>query len=199
MPTFDNLPMGDSHLIVDICRQHFVGIPGRPRFGVEVGCYRGETSAKLLAAFPHLQLVMVDQWKGDLPDDDPYRLTGDGVSKLTQAEQDANKAAATAAVSSFVNRRTILNLASKKASQRVSGRTFDFVFIDGNHSYESVAEDIAAWWPLVKGGGLLAGHDYNHPANQRGNFGVKRAVDEFAATEGVEVKLMGSCWWMAKP
>jgi hypothetical protein len=49
----------------------------------------------------------------------------------------------------------------------------DMVFIDGDHRYESVREDIKDWWPHVKPGGVICGHDYP-------NFdGVKRAVDEW--------------------
>ena len=48
----------------------------------------------------------------------------------------------------------------------------DFVYVDAEHTYEAVSEDLAAWWPLVRPGGTLAGHDYDLPA-------VRRAVDEF--------------------
>lgn len=47
------------------------------------------------------------------------------------------------------------------------------VYIDGDHSEEGVAADIAAWFPLVVPGGYICGHDYGEPAWP----GVKRAVD----------------------
>jgi len=49
---------------------------------------------------------------------------------------------------------------------------FDFVFIDGDHSYSGVCKDINAWLPKVKYGGIIGGHDYFN-AN-----GVKQAVNE---------------------
>lgn len=55
----------------------------------------------------------------------------------------------------------------------VKNTDFDFVFIDAAHDYESVKADIAAWWPKVKPGGILAGHDYCEAWP-----GVKQAVDE---------------------
>jgi hypothetical protein len=38
---------------------------------------------------------------------------------------------------------------------------FDFIYIDGNHNYESVKQDMYAWFPKVKKGGLLSGHDFD--------------------------------------
>lgn len=48
----------------------------------------------------------------------------------------------------------------------------DFVWIDGDHSEEQVKRDIVNYWPLVKIGGMIGGHDYT-----AGNLGVKNAVD----------------------
>ncbi len=50
----------------------------------------------------------------------------------------------------------------------------DFVYIDGDHTYEAVKDDINAWLPKVRKGGIIGGHDYNH----RRIPGVKQAVDE---------------------
>ena len=47
----------------------------------------------------------------------------------------------------------------------------DFIFIDACHVYEAVRDDIAAWLPLVRPGGLLAGHD-------RKFSGVRKALEE---------------------
>ena len=51
-------------------------------------------------------------------------------------------------------------------------RPLDMVFIDADHSYEHVKQDIEAWYPLIKKGGIISGHDY-------GSYqGVIRAVNE---------------------
>jgi len=50
---------------------------------------------------------------------------------------------------------------------------FDMIFIDADHEEKSVREDILAWRPLLRAGGLFCGHDYNHPTCP----GVKVAVD----------------------
>ena len=67
----------------------------------------------------------------------------------------------------------------------------DFVFIDGEHTYEAAKSDIEAWCPKVCSGGLLMGHDYD-----RQRFpGVCRAVDEFGETHSVKVGRGGHSVW----
>lgn len=58
-------------------------------------------------------------------------------------------------------------------------RSFDVVFIDGDHTYEGVRRDCAALAAAVAPGATLLFHDYYHPANTTGEYGVQRAVDEF--------------------
>ena len=58
------------------------------------------------------------------------------------------------------------------------GVVLDSVFIDGGHEYEYVLADIQAWKPLVRQGGLIAGHDY-----WTVHVGVMRAVNECFAGE----------------
>lgn len=74
---------------------------------------------------------------------------------------------------------------SVKAAQIVP-ETFDFVFIDAAHDYQSVKADIEAWAPKVKKGGILAGHDYC-----RSWPGVMEAVDELIPNK----QLNKSVWW----
>ena len=53
---------------------------------------------------------------------------------------------------------------------------YDFVYIDGLHTYDGVKQDIINYLPLIKEGGIIGGHDYgtNGPHLQ----GVTQAVDE---------------------
>lgn len=53
--------------------------------------------------------------------------------------------------------------------------SLDFVYIDAGHDYESIKKDINAWYPKVKKGGIISGHDYV----DHSTCGVKRAVNEF--------------------
>ena len=59
--------------------------------------------------------------------------------------------------------------------------SLDFVYLDARHDYAGLKEDIDAWWPKLKLGGMLAGHDFVPDGNiHAGEFGVQRAVFEFA-------------------
>ena len=88
---------------------------------------------------------------------------------------------------------------SKNAVKLFKDESLDFVYIDANHAYDFVKEDLEMWWPKIKKGGYICGHDYididwyNDPhfaENKKdkyiwsqsaflGLFGVNPAVDEF--------------------
>ena len=76
---------------------------------------------------------------------------------------------------------------SADATKFIADNSLDFVYIDGNHTYEFVAEDICLYYPKVKKGGLLSGHDYEYKS-------VKRAVDEFISKQKLKLHIedMGS-------
>ena len=74
---------------------------------------------------------------------------------------------------------------------------FDLIFIDADHSYKSCYDDIKAWLPKVRKGGILAGHDYMHPLEGT-KVGVKKAVDELFGDK-VNIKpepLKVHNWWV---
>jgi hypothetical protein len=79
------------------------------------------------------------------------------------------------------NTRTqILRMNSQEAAGRFADHSVDWVFIDANHDYAFVMEDMTLWYPKVKRGGLFSGHDY-----KRG-YGVVDAVDDFF--RGMDIK-----------
>lgn len=69
----------------------------------------------------------------------------------------------------------------------------DFVYIDGNHNYDFVSRDIHFYYPLVKKGGVLGGHDYacEWPS-------VVKAVNEFSVELGVVPFILFPDWWFQK-
>jgi hypothetical protein len=72
------------------------------------------------------------------------------------------------------------------SAQNFEDKSVFCCFIDASHLYENTKRDIEAWYPKIKDGGILAGHDYNR--------GVKRAVDEFFGAKNIYVTKDKSCW-----
>lgn len=86
-------------------------------------------------------------------------------------------------LSRFGDRCNIIRRKSWDAALFLDDEAYDVVFIDGNHQYDPVKTDINLFWPKVRKGGMMVGDDYEWPD-------VKRAVQEFASQNGLEVKRM---------
>ena len=84
---------------------------------------------------------------------------------------------------------TPLRMTSIEACQTFTDNSIDAVFIDANHDYEFVKEDILAWLPKVKIGGIMSGHDYTNP-----HTGVFKAVDDTIGSKNVQI--MSNCCWV---
>ena len=74
------------------------------------------------------------------------------------------------------------------AAEMFEDDSLDFVYIDGLHDYESVKADIAGFYPKVKTGGIIAGHDYH-----LGDWpGVYNSVNEFISENNLEINVTGT-------
>lgn len=188
--------MGDSVIIAEVLRRYFEY--DQAISGVEVGVHRGGTSATILRTFPRLHLYMVDPW-ATYSEDDAYRLSGDGCARLTAEQQEANLAATIDAVR-FAEERTMIFRGGVNVAPLINDRChrLDFVFIDGDHTLHAVRRDLQTWGAMVGGNGIVAGHDYNHPRCQRGQWGVDRAVQEYAKLNNYRLNVKGSVWWVQK-
>lgn len=154
-------------------------LPPHPVIGVEVGVHAGELSAMLLT-HPGLRLIMVDPWA-------PFAF---GETQLTQEDQDWLSLEAARVTGFAVDRRVIVRMPSVEAATYMRESILDFVFLDADHTYESVRADIALWLPHVKPGGFIAGHDYN-----RATPGVAQAVHE---AFGPNVDLAADTVWRVR-
>ncbi|MHA1695426.1 MAG: class I SAM-dependent methyltransferase [Candidatus Helarchaeota archaeon] len=82
---------------------------------------------------------------------------------------------------------------SKLASELFKNEYFDFIYIDACHEYKNVKEDIDCWYPKIKKGGYLGGHDYN--TNWKG---VVKAVDKFIKNKNLKLLLKDNDWLIKK-
>jgi predicted O-methyltransferase YrrM len=95
----------------------------------------------------------------------------------------------------FGQRSVLIKDFSAPAAQQFADNSLDFVFIDAIHTYEAVSEDLQAWVPKVRVGGLIMGHDISWQ-------GVHKAVSEFGAANNLAVYRSPSTsdvWFCVKP
>jgi len=135
------------------------------KIGVEIGTDRGKYAQELCEGIPGLILYCVDPWI-------PYK---EGNQVHDQAEVDKIYEKAKGRLVKYNCR--ILKKTSIEAVDIFQDGMLDFVFIDGNHEYNHVLEDITQWTKKVKPGGIVAGHDYTE--NKECNYGVIEAVNKY--------------------
>lgn len=157
----------------------------RPFAMAEIGVLDGRTSRALLQRRPMLRLTMVDLWgRIDNADEGLDRPVSEarGLSLMAEAH---------AATEFAADRREMVRADSVAAADDVPDGSLDLVFIDGDHSLAGCERDIAAWAPKLRGGGLLCGHDIDHP--EFPHWGVRQAVERFLS-EAAEPLGAGSGW-----
>lgn len=162
-------------------------LPNGPVSGAEIGVWKGNMSASLLAR-PDLTLYMVDNWNA---------VRGLESKGFGEADQIRNKEIARVKTEFAGNRAVIICMDSLLAAKMAPDFSLDFVFIDADHSYKGVKSDIEAWLPSIKPGGIIGGHDYDNPRERNGKE-VKRAVDEFAAEYGEPLEIGNDSTWFIK-
>jgi hypothetical protein len=159
-----------------------------PSAGAEVGVLRGATALQVLRKCPRATHIMVDPWESPSADS-RYRQSFGKTQQLPQEKFDQMYEQLLEKVRKYGERAKVWRARSKDAAEKVEAHSLDYVFIDAEHTYEAVRDDIIAWLPKVKQGGWIGGHDYDNP----GFEGVKEAVDE-AFPDGVE-RGADHTWW----
>lgn len=135
---------------------------------VEVGVWKGE----------HLDHVK-HVWGGECIGVDPYEPQDDypdsanhaSPSEMAQMYLDVSK------------RHRVIRKTSVEAAHDFEDESLGCVYLDGNHTYRAVMQDLHAWWDKLAVGGVMAGHDYQNGLigdHKQSWFGVAQAVDDFA-------------------
>jgi predicted O-methyltransferase YrrM len=163
--------------------------PG-PKQGCEVGVWMGRTSAVLLRTFPDLVLHAVDPWD-EGGDHDSMPKTAEELREGKRVFLEVTEFAA--------DRRIVHQMTSERASALMPDGSLDFCFIDADHQYAAVLLDVGLWWPKVRPGGVICGHDYGGVGDRTGKFGVCKAVNEFAGHNNLTVgRRKGMIWFFVK-
>lgn len=152
-----------------------LGLNGPEHTGVEVGVQAGGYAATLLRKGWRGRLVLVDPWRHLPGYEDDANVDDAAQEALYQRALAATQAVAPGRVD-------VLRVTSLVAAAAMTPAQLAFVYVDADHSYSAVLADLRAWWPLVRSGGVLAGHDWVEDGDRPyGKFGVRKAVREFFA------------------
>ena len=187
--------------------------------GVEVGSFKAEFAKNIL-----------DEWSGNMFLIDPWRPLSDEEYEDASNHKNHTEAYSDAMnnLKGYEDRAYMIRAKGNQVINMFKDYSLDFVYIDANHTYESVFEDINLWYPKVKIGGIVAGHDflslecYNkenylkgeknfpiymwidgkvHETFYAGMFGVNPAVEEFCENHGYNFQVTDEftgTWWFIK-
>jgi len=143
---------------------------------LEVGVYKGTFAKRMmeLLTMPHrkpgLRLDEIEYWGIDswIPNqfDNPDNLPPDG-SQLREAQDEKGGTAAEHmkgaidSIAEFWGKNTrLMQLSSLEALPLFPDGSLDFIFVDGDHTFEGALADLLAYWPKVSHRGILVAHDY---------------------------------------
>lgn len=143
-------------------------------YGAEIGVWRGAYSIELCEANPALHLICVDPWVSHQAWVD---RKNSGRHNLSDVYRDAVNALRPYKCS-------IRRGYSADVAPTVPDGSLDFVYIDGNHVYDAVMQDLTLWAPKVRKGGIVSGHDYRVYPKQP-EIQVERAVNDYVKAHGI--------------
>ena len=165
------------------------------RSAAEIGVQRAYFAFELLTRCPGITSYLgVDLWATQASYDDGANVDNSTQSRIYDEARERLKP--------FSNRWRLLRQDSVSAAAQVPDGSLDFVYLDARHDYRSVQDDIIAWAPKVRTGGVLAGHDYVDASEIGGSWtqynwtqykdgsishptkAVRSAVSEFADLTG---------------
>lgn len=157
---------------------------GRKRLiGAEIGVWEGENAEGLFETLDIEKLYLVDPYVGYIDQTQGKGLVirdFEGAKEETKARIGDNPAI-------FIYEK------SEDAVRQVKEK-LDFVYVDAAHTFDNILQDIEVWYPKVKKGGILSGHDFNVPD-------VSRAVIEFCSNRKIKFSTQPNNeheWWFIK-
>lgn len=138
---------------------------------VEVGVLSGDHAVAMFCLLNPKMLYLIDSWVNET------EMYNEVCDKF-----DTNKCV------------QVIRSDSVQASYMIS-EELNIVYIDADHSYESVLRDMGQWYGKIKTGGMLSGHDWNKP-----DTGVKKAVKDFCKLNSLKYNISDNDrnWWIIK-
>jgi len=175
----------------------------------EVGVQAGAHAVIILRYWPLLKkFYLVDLWKHQKN----YRV----LANVDDEAHEERYRTALERLDPWKKKTIFLRGYSTTMAEQIEADTLDFVCLDARHDYYGCTEDLEAYWPKLRRGGVLSGHDYctaREVKNQDWSVGcsgerhpgaVKGAVDDFAFHRNLQVvvgyrEALFNTWAFLKP
>jgi len=154
--------------------------------GVEIGVLQGLNAVSIMEHLSIKHLYLVDSWciYKDLEKRSIQKIPDD-ISHNKNYEVTKQR------MKKHGSKVTLIRKTSEEAIKDIPNE-LDFVYIDANHRYDYVKKDIELYYPKLKKGGIIGGHDF------RADTGVAKAVLEFTEKNNLEHTGDGVDWWIVK-
>lgn len=149
-------------------------LPDNPTV-IECGVAEGLLTKEFLDAGVG-KLYSVDNWQKI------EGIRGDGNSE--NSWHNANYENVKKLTAPFGEKSVLLKGLSVEMAKKIPDNSCDLVYIDCDHTFQGVTNDILAYWPKLKIGGIMAFHDYEANADF---YGVKEAVIQYSNLHNLEI------------
>jgi predicted O-methyltransferase YrrM len=160
---------------------------GNNLVGCEIGVCHGFTTEYMVKSLSNIcKIYAVDHY--------PSFVDWDGT-RVTAERQEETKQRCERRLAPYRDKISLHYEDSATFSTTIEDDSLDFVFIDGDHSYEAVLRDCRLYWPKVKNGGLFAGHDINLQS-------VRQALGQFFSESRIDDRKLkiveNNAWFIMK-
>jgi len=149
--------------------------------GIEIGVYEGQFSEVIVRYFGLNRVYLLDGWRKYENYNDKADASEREISLRYELVKEKMK--------KYGDRVHIIKLDSEKAVNIFEDEYFDFIYLDANHSYEAVKNDLESWFPKLSPGGVFGCHDYcNTTASKTGSdIMVEKALNEFCSGRSLPI------------
>jgi len=177
--------------------------------GAEIGVFKGKNAYNILNNLNIKKLYLIDPYENfqleDLEKDKEHIYnylelnTKDDIASFKKNMKSLYNEARER-LNWYKGKIEFIKLTSEKAVETFPDEYFDFVYIDGNHLYEYVIRDIELYYPKVKDGGVIGGHDFF--SDRICNIGVTKAVLDYVSKHNLQLYYERAIavydWWIVK-
>jgi len=152
--------------------------------GAEIGVYYGDNALDYLGSLDIKKIYLID----------PYMIH----PKYNEQIMKESEKEARAKLDVYKDKIEWVRIKSAEAASLFDDESLDFVYIDGDHSYEFVRDDITLYYPKVKKGGLLSGHDYDYNKGTKVILAVNDFVKKYNLSLNIQKGNNRTDWWVWK-